>query len=53
MSLSKEELIQELKDLQNHENYDTRKIRAESLLLTFINDPEIDEAYMKIVYKEV
>ena len=52
MLLTKEQLLDELEKLEGTGTWDTRKIRAESLILTFINDPEIDEAYMKYAYKE-
>ena len=51
--LSKEQLLEELEKIQETvDNWDTRKIRADSLLLEFICDPEIDETYMKYAYKE-
>ncbi|MCH7724070.1 MAG: hypothetical protein IIC76_12180 [Bacteroidetes bacterium] len=49
MALTKEQLLEELKNLQNTGTQETRRIRAESLLIIFINDPEIDKVYMEIL----
>ena len=51
MQLTKSKLLEELKKLEGTGTFETRKIKADSLLLTYIFDPEIDEAYMKYAYK--
>ncbi len=52
MPLTKAQLLEELEKLEGTGTFETRKIRAEGLILTYISDPEIDEAYMKYAYKD-
>ena len=46
--LSKEELIAKLKVLNNERNTEVAHMVADKLLLEYINDPEITEAFTKV-----
>lgn len=46
--MTKEELIEKLKDLQDGDDTENLHIKADDLLLEFINDPAISEEYKKI-----
>lgn len=49
--MTKEQLIKQLKDIRNHTilHPDLCKIKATDLLLQYVNDLEIDVAYMDII----
>ncbi len=46
--MDKEELVKELKALQNGGDEESDHARADNLLLEYINDEEVDEAFDKI-----
>lgn len=49
--MTREELIEEFKNIRSRciLSKDLSKIKATDLLLQYINDPKIDEAYMDII----
>jgi Glu-tRNA(Gln) amidotransferase subunit E-like FAD-binding protein len=43
--ITKEELIKKLKELAKDNDYEMAHIKADNLLLLYLNDEEIEEAY--------
>lgn len=49
--MDRKELIEKLTEIRNRfYNIDIDKISAESALLEYLNDPEIDELYSRIMH---
>lgn len=46
--MKKEELIEQLNHLEKNDDTESAHIQADDLLLSYINDSEIEEAYNKI-----
>lgn len=43
--ITKEELIKKLKELAKDDDYEMAHVKADALLLLYLNDEEIEEAY--------
>ena len=47
--MTREQLLKKLKELETVKNKDIKRVMAESAMLEFLADPELDEAYMKAI----
>lgn len=46
--MDRKEIIKNLIELQNNPDYEDAHYKADDLLLKFIDDPEIEEEFLKI-----
>jgi hypothetical protein len=46
--ITKEELIKKLKELAEDDDYEMTHVKADNLLLLYLNDEEIREAYESV-----